>query len=167
LSLQSSPIFRAQDAPAFDAFLEENGLDEVIAHRKEPEAKQKNTEYYTVYTKLLVQVGRTTGEVYKKRLGFPLEIIPEKNPYMLKAGDRMRFKILKQGEPLFGARVKVWNRKDSRTTLQNIYTEKDGTIETQLSSAGPWMVSVVQIEPSKEEGAEWACTIGSIAFGIR
>ncbi|MBT1689604.1 DUF4198 domain-containing protein [Dawidia soli] len=168
LALQSAPQFKAWDAAEFNAFLEENGLETILAKRKESRTSDKPAgERQVVYTKLLIQVGDTPDDVYKKAVGFPLEIIPERNPYSLRTGDVMRFKILKDGKPLFGARVKVWNRKDNRTTLQNIYTEKDGTMETRLSSAGPWMVSVVQTEPSKIAGTEWNTASASLVFGIR
>lgn len=167
-ALQSATQFKAWDATEFNAFLEENGLEYILAKRKENGTHDKPAgERLGVYTKLLLQVGDTFDEVYKKAVGFPLEIIPERNPYSLQSGDVMRFKILKDGKPVFGVRVKVWNRKDNRTTLQNIYTEKDGTMETRLSSAGPWMISVVQTEPSKTAGAEWDTSSASFVFGIR
>ena len=99
-------------------------------------------------------------------MGFPIEIIPEKNPYTLKKGDPVRFKILFEGKPLFGAKVKVWNRFDNRTTLQNIHTEKNGIIETHISNPGPWMVSVVKMVPSKQPGADWQSYWGSLVFGV-
>jgi uncharacterized GH25 family protein len=168
LALQSAAQVKAWDAAGFNAFLEENGLEDILAKRKKNGTGDKPAgDRQVVYTKLLLQVGDTPDEVYKKVVGFPLEIVPERNPYSLRSGDMMRFKILKDGKPLFGARVKVWNRKDNRTTLQNIYTEKDGTMETRLSSAGPWMVSVVQAAPSKTAGAEWDTFFASLAFGIR
>jgi uncharacterized GH25 family protein len=168
LTLQSAVQFKAWDAAGFNTFLEENGLEDVLTKRKESGTSDKPAgERQVVYTKLLVQVGNTPDDVYKEVVGFPLEIIPERNPYSLRSGDVMRFRILKDGKPLFGARVKVWNRKDNRTTLQNIYTEKDGTMETRLSSDGPWMVSVVRAEPSKTAGAEWNTSSASLVFGIR
>lgn len=168
LALQSTAQFKAWDAALFNAFLDENGLEDTLTKRKENGTGDKPAgARQVVYTKLLIQVGDTPDDVYKKVVGFPLEIIPERNPYSLRSGDVMRFTILKNGKPLFGARVKVWNRKDNRTTLQNIYTEKDGTMETRLSSAGPWMVSVVQAEPSKTAGAEWDTSSASLVFGIR
>ena len=69
--------------------------------------------------------------------------IPEKNPIDLKKGDVIRFKILFKGKPLFGANVKVWNRHNHSTSVQNIFSQQDGMIETHVSNPGSWMVSVV------------------------
>ncbi|HOX82723.1 MAG TPA: DUF4198 domain-containing protein, partial [Chryseolinea sp.] len=124
-------------------------------------------EFYSRHTKLLFQVGDVKDDTYKKVMGLPIEIVPDRNPYSLKKGDLIRFKILWQGKPVFGARIKVWNRFDNRTTIQNIYTEQDGTMETHISNPGAWMVSVVRMIPSTKEGADWESYWGSLVFGVK
>jgi uncharacterized GH25 family protein len=165
--LQSNNAFIELDGEKFNEYLKEDGLDDVYAHREKTNTLSKpSKEFYSRYSKLLVQVGQKKDDTYKKVIGFPIEIIPEQNPYSLKKGDPVRFKILFEGKPLFGARVKVWNRFDNRTTLQNIHTEKNGVIETRISNPGPWMVSVVKMVPSKLPGAEWQSYWGSLVFGV-
>jgi uncharacterized GH25 family protein len=167
LSMQTDNIFLESDPGEFNDFLKGAGLDDVLYQRQ-----QKNTlvspgkENVSIHTKLLVQIGEKRDQAYKKALGFPAEIIPLQNPYALKIGEKIRFKILFQGKPVFGARVKVWNRSDNRTTIQNIYTEKDGTIEAIISNVGTWMVSVVSMVPSKQAGADWQSYRASLVFGI-
>ncbi len=168
LTMQSNNAFIELDAEKFNAYLKEDGLEEILEHRtKTNTTSNKAKEFYSRYTKLLVQVGDKKDDTFKKVVGFPIEIIPDANPYSLKVGDPVKFKILFHGKPLFGVKVKVWNRFDNRTTLQNIHTEKDGTIETRISNPGPWMVSVVQMVPSKEAGADWQSCWGSLVFGIK
>jgi uncharacterized GH25 family protein len=167
LSLQSENIFLESDPARFNDFLKEAGLDDVLYQRQQKNMlTSPGRENFSIHTKLLVQVGEKRDEGYKTVGGFPVEIIPLKNPYALKIGDKIRFKILFQGKPVFSARVKVWNRNDNRTTIQNIYTEKDGTIEATISGPGPWMVSVVGMAPSKQVGAEWQSYRSSLVFGI-
>jgi uncharacterized GH25 family protein len=115
---------------------------------------------------LIIQVADKRDETYKKVIGWPVEIIPDRNPMSLKVGDQVRFKILFDGKPIFGVRAKVWNRYDNRTTLQNIYTQQDGTIEVRISSPGPWMVTVMKMIPSKEPGVDWQSYQGSFVFGF-
>jgi hypothetical protein len=67
---------------------------------------------------------------------------------------------------LFGVKVSVRNRYNNRTTIQNIYTEQDGTMETRISSPGSWAVHVVKMVPSTEAGAEWQRYDASLVFGI-
>lgn len=167
VALQSNNAFIELEGEKFNEYLKEDGLDDVYAHREKTKTLSRpSKEFYSRYSKLLVQVGARKDDTFKKIVGFPIEIIPEQNPYSLKKGDPVRFKILYEGKPLFGARVKVWNRFDNRTTLQNIYTEKNGVIETRISNPGPWMVSVVKMVPSKLPGAEWQSYWGSLVFGV-
>jgi uncharacterized GH25 family protein len=167
LSMQTKNALNNWDAEKFNDFLKENGLDDIIDRRTKTNTLASQTkEYYSSYTKLLVQVDEKKDDAHKKLNNFPVEIVPLENPYSLKIGDPIHFKILFDGKPVFGVRVKVWNRFDNRTTIQNIYTEKNGTLETRVSSPGPWMVSVVRMIPSKQSGADWQSFRGSLVFGI-
>lgn len=168
LVMQSNHAFIELDGEKFNAYLKEDGLDEVLDHRQKTNTLNTPAkEFYSRHTKLLIQVGEKKDDTHQKNAGLPIEIIPDKNPYMLKKGDPIRFKILFEGKPLFGVKVKVWNRFDNRTTIQNIYTEKDGMIETRISNPGAWMVSVVKMIPSKQTGADWQSYWGSLVFGIK
>lgn len=167
LSMQSNNAFVEMQGDEFNAYLKENGLDEVLDHRQKTNTLSSPTkEFYARYAKFVFQTGQKKDDTYKKLAGFPIEIVPDRNPYSLKVGDPIRFKILFDGKPVFGVRVKVWNRFDNRTTLQNIYTEKDGTLEARISNPGPWMVSVVRMVPSKQAGANWQSYWGSLVFGV-
>jgi len=164
--MQSNSAFIELEAEKFNAYLEEDGLTEIRFARERANAMDKpSKEFYSRYTKLLLQVGEKRDDTYRKAVGLPIEIVPLKNPYALKKGDAIRFRILWQGKPLFGASVKVWNRLDNRMMLQNIFTEQDGTIETHLSNSGMWMISVVKMIPSKDKAADYQSYWGSLVFG--
>lgn len=165
--MESNNSFLERESDTFNEFLKSEGQDDVLALReKSNSVANPGKEFYSCHTKLLVQVGNKMDDTFRKADGFPIEIIPERNPYTLKKGDPLRFTIRYQGKPMFGARVKVWNRFDNRTTLQNIYTEKNGVIETRISNPGPWMVTMVKMVPSKQAGADWQSYRVSLVFGI-
>lgn len=166
--MQSNNAFIELEAEKFNEYLKEDGLDDVYDLRTKTNTLTKpSKEFYSHHTKLFLQVGDAKDDTYKKVIGLPIEIVPGRNPYALKKGDLIRFKILWQGKPLFGAKVRVWNRFDNRTTIQNIYTEKDGTMQTHISNPGAWMVSVVQMISSTKEGADWESYWGSMVFGVK
>jgi len=166
--MQSNPAYIELEADKFNEYLKEDGLDNVYEQRKKSNTLTKpSKEFYSRHSKLLLQVGEVKDDTYKKVMGLPIEIVPDRNPYSLKKGDLIRFKILWQGKPFFGAKVRVWNRFDNRTTIQNIYTEQDGTMETHISNPGAWMVSVVRMIPASKEGADWESYWGSLVFGIK
>ena len=166
--MQSNNVFIALDGASFNEYLKEDGLDDAYYLReKNQQLSDSASELYSRHTKLLLQAGTRTDETYKKIVGLPVEIVPEKNPYLLKKGDPVRFKVLFNGKPYFGAKVKVWNRFENRTTVQNIYAQQNGMIETHISNPGMWMVSVVKMVPSKDPKAQWQSYWGSLVFGVK
>ncbi|MEX2233443.1 MAG: DUF4198 domain-containing protein [Cyclobacteriaceae bacterium] len=168
LVMESNTAFIKMDGEKFTEYLVEDGLDDVLYQRKKAETSGDSaTEYYSRHTKLLLQTGSKTDDTYKKVCNLPVEIIPDKNPALLKKGDPIAFKILFEGKPLFGAKVKVWNRYNHRTSVQNIFSQQDGMIETHVSNPGNWMVSVVKMVPSKNPKAQYRSYWGTLVFGVR
>lgn len=168
LVMESTATFIELDGGKFTEYLEEDGLDDVLYERKKKQISGDSaTEFYSRHTKLILQAGSKTDDTFKKVCGLPIEIIPVKNPALLKKGDRIAFKILYEGKPLFGAKVKVWNRYNHRTSVQNIFSQQDGMIETHVSNPGSWMVSVVKMVPSKDPKAQYRSYWGTLVFGVR
>ena len=166
--MESNKAFIELEAEKFNAYLDEDGLTEIRFARERANALDKpSREFYSRHTKLLLQVGDKRDDTYRKVAGLPIEIVPLKNPYTLQKSEAVRFRILWQGKPLFGASVKVWNRFDNRTMIQNIFTEQDGTIETHLSNSGMWMISVVKMIPSQDKAADYRSYWGSLVFGAQ
>jgi uncharacterized GH25 family protein len=166
--METNQAFIKLDGEKFTEYLQEDGLDEIFFQRKRNQTSGDSaSEKYSRYTKLIVQAGSKRDDTFKKVCNLPIEIIPEKNPIDLKKGDVIRFKILFQGKPLFGAKVKVWNRHNHSTSVQNIFSQQDGMIETHVSNPGSWMVSVVTMIPSKESGVDYQSYWGSLVFGIK
>jgi uncharacterized GH25 family protein len=165
--MQSTNAFIELNAEDFNAYLKEDGLDAVYNHRKmEGTLNQPAKEYYARCVKLLVQAGDQGTDVYQQETGMPLEIIPLQNPYSLKQGEEMSFKVLYNGKPLPFALVKVWNRRNNNTVLQNIYTQKDGIITTRLGNTGMWMISCVNMVAASDPDVNWQSYWASFVFGL-
>jgi uncharacterized GH25 family protein len=168
LVVESNAAFMKMDGEKFTAYLEEDGLDDVLYQRKKSQISSDSaSEFYSRHTKLILQAGAKTDDGFRKVCNLPIEIIPDKNPALLKKGDRLAFRILFEGKPLFAAKVKVWNRYNHRTSVQNIFTQQDGMIETHVSNPGAWMVSVVTMVPSKNPKAQYRSYWGTLVFGVR
>ena len=166
-SLQSNAAYIELEGEKFNDYLKEDGLDYILDERtKSGSLSKKSTEFYSRYAKTLVQAGNKTDDTYKKKLGLRYEIIPDQNPYTLKAGDHLQCRVLFEGKPAAHAMVKVWNKVNDTTFLQNIYTENDGTMRFPISASGPWMVSSVKMIHSEKDGAEYHSLWASLVFGI-
>ena len=168
VAMQGKNAFVELDADRFNTYLKENSLDDAINQRKKNgSTDEPGKEFYVRYTKLIVQAGLKLDEGYRRKLGLPLEFIPQKNPATFKTGDVVKFTLLYEDKPLFGARVFVWNNKEGRVYSQPIYSQQDGSIEVRLFNDGPWMISVVKMVPSKDEGADWQSYWGTIVFNVK
>ncbi len=166
-SMQSNAAYIELEGEKFNDYLKEDGLDYILDERtKAGILNQTSKEFYTRYAKSLVQVGDRTDDTFKKKLGLRYEIIPEQNPYLLKAGDYLQCRILFEGKPASHALVKIWNKVNNTTFLQNLYTESDGTVRFPISSMGPWMVSSVRMIHAEKPGAEYHSLWASLVFGI-
>lgn len=167
VAMKSNAAFIEIDAEKFNAYLEEDGLEE--AQKWRVEHKQENrggTEFYTRYAKLIAQVGNTLDDTWKKSVGHRLEIMPKQNPGSMKAGDYMDCIITWEGKVVPHIKVKVWGHVGNRIFLQNIYSEDDGSIRFPISASGPWMVSTVKMQRSKTVGAEWESSWASLVFNV-
>lgn len=167
LVLETTRVFRKMDGETFTSYLREEGLDNIYYQREKMKISGDSaTEYAARYSKVILQAGSRLDDTYKKICNLPLEIVPDKNPADMKKGDPIRFTILYQGKPLFGAKVKVWNRYHHRTTVQNIYSQQDGMIETHVSNPGTWMISVVNMIPSRDPNARYRSFWATLVFGV-
>ena len=166
-SMQSNDAYIELEGEKFNDYLKEDGLDYILDERTKAGILNKpSSEYYTRFAKLLVQAGDKTDDTFKKKLGLRYEIVPDQNPYLLKAGDHLQCHIFYQGKPAAHALVKIWNKVNNTTFLQNLYTESDGTVRFPISTSGPWMVSSVRMIASEKTGAQYHSLWASLVFGI-
>ena len=167
LVMQSDAAYIELEAAKFYDYLKEDGLDYILEERRNSnEVEKPSKENYTRFAKLLVQAGGKTDDTFKKKIGLPLEIIPDKNPYSLASGDYLQCQVLFEGKPSPHALVKVWSHVGNKVFLQNIYTEDDGMIKFPISSKGPWMVSSVHMIHSEKDKSIYHSLWASLVFGI-
>jgi hypothetical protein len=165
---KAAPTVEHLSSADFDAYLKNFDLQDLINERTQAGATANDSvklvkdQYIKGYVR--------TGESFSKRpetpVETPIEIIPDKYPLVLNRGDKITFKVLREGKPAFGVRVTIWNRWNNRTTIQHIYTQQDGTVSTSISSPGDWMATVVDVKRSSEPN-EYIAKVFNLVFGFR
>jgi len=167
LTLQSNAAYIESEGAEFNAYLKEDGLDNITELRtKNGELDKPAKEFYQRFAKVLVQSGSKTDNTFSKRVNVPIEIVPLSNPYSIKTGDYLECRVFYQNKPSAHQLVKVWSHVGNRIFLQNIYTEDDGTLKFPISNSGPWMVSTVKMIPSDKAEADYKSMWASLVFGI-
>lgn len=167
LALQTNSAIIELEGPKFNAYLEEDGLDDALAHRREKGLlDEKASEFYARNIKCLVKVGGVNDDTYSTVVGMPIEIIPLQNPYEIEKEGNMDFEVMFMGKPLENALVKVWHKIGEETKLKEFRSDAEGRVKVEIKDTGIWMVSVVQMVLSDNEEADWQSYWGSLTFGF-
>ncbi len=146
ITFNSSNKFIELDPEKFQAYLEEDGLQNVIEFRKEHrETDSAGREYYQRSVKTILQVGSVKDETYEKETSLPIDIIPLNHPYLLKKNEELTIRILFNKEPLSRAVVKVWHKLKNKTEKKEYTTDQNGNFSFPVSISGQWMISTVKM----------------------
>lgn len=158
-----SPVELA--AEKFNRYLKEEGLDAVIAQR----ASRKQTgagvrELFARCAKSMVLSGAPSQTQTDHTLGFTLELVAERNPYALGAGEDLPIRLTYESRPLAGALVVAMNRLNPSEKL-TARSDKDGRVRLRLRRGGMWMIKAVHMIPAPDPAkADWMSYWASLTF---
>jgi uncharacterized GH25 family protein len=163
-SLESSVSL---EAPKFEEYLKEEGLESVIAARaKRGESAKPSRELFSRSAKALVQAGGAGDAGFDRVIGLTLELVPEKNPYAMAAGGDLPVRLLFMGRPLAGALVVAlpYDAPENRIAAR---TDRDGRVVLKLPKGGVWLVKAVHMVPVEDNpAADWRSIWASLTFEI-
>lgn len=150
----------------FNVYLKFEGLGDVLErHRRRGLPETGVVEVYSRCAKLLVGVGNAKGE--DRFTGMPLELVAERNPYELAAGEPLPVRLLRDGKPAADVQIGAIPKAapDQRITVR---TDANGRANIELSQTGPWLLNAVVIdEPGNGENAHWVSLWASMTFTRR
>lgn len=156
-------------AEKFEAYLAEEGLDEISRRRAAMgEASTDGREAYVRCAKALLTVGDAasfTGETAP--VGLPFEVVVESV-----GGDAVEARLLYAGEALAGRRVVAVCASDPATLIE-LESDADGLVRFDPARAGAWMLTALHMERVSERRDDvdwksyWASTTFEVANGPR
>ncbi len=125
-------------------------------------------ERYSKHVKTIFQAGHKQTDSYKTILGYPVELVPQRNPYKLKAGGTIEVLCLKDGKPLVNQYVMSGRESAGKVVAEaNVRTDKKGIAKIKLNSAGKWYVRFINMtrldDPKLNYESKWA----TLTFEIR
>jgi uncharacterized GH25 family protein len=155
------------DAAKFEEYLREEGLEKISARRvREGKSGAGAKEVFSRCAKALLAVGSGgPGTGWGRVFGQRLELVAEKNPYMLKGGGELPVRLLFEGKPLAGALVAALQR--GRPDKITARTDARGRVTLRLDRPGLWLVKAVQMIPAPPDaGADWESFWASLTFSL-
>jgi len=169
LALESRNALQVLPARRFETYLADEGLQPALAWRADRgESDRPGRELYSRRAKALIQVGGATSAddaAATTALGLTLEIVPERNPYRLAPDEPLPVRVLYQGRPLAGARVKLFCLDVAHQALAQHMTDRDGRASFPVAPRGDWLLSVVWTRPVTSPQADFETVFSSLTFG--
>lgn len=167
--LESGPALSVLPAIRFNDYLKVEGLTPAINRRaRAGQTAAEGREYYSRRAKTLIQVGKSTAAQphVTRPTGLKLEIVPQKSPYDLKAGEALPLLILYEGQPLSGATVKLNNLDSDAEPVAQLLTDASGRVAFNVPRRGQWQLNVIWTAPINNPNAEFDTVFSSLSFGF-
>jgi uncharacterized GH25 family protein len=149
----------------FNQYLKDEGLDVVAAMRaRRNETGAKAHEIFSRCAKSLILSGPANESQADRKLGFTLELVAERNPYALHAGQELPVRLTYENHALAGALVIAMNRLNPSEKL-SARTDADGRVRFKLRPGGMWLIKAVHMIPAPAgTNAEWQSYWASLTF---
>lgn len=142
------------DAPA--------ALRQEWAGMKEPRWR----ESYTKHPKTFARVGQPPSDrSWAEPAGMFLEIVPEKDPTALKAGDDFPVRVLKDGKPFAGFSLNAISAGETKGETRK--TDADGRVTFRVSAAGRWLLRGTDIRRSSQPDTDWESDFTTLTFEVK
>lgn len=156
LAVETTPKIIELPADRFNEYLVTDGLPHIFRLRANEKILDKpGIERYRKSPKALIAVGDSKKGAWDKVLGLPLEIVPMQNPFLVKAGDTLRVKVLFQEKPLGQANL-GWHRPgDGDTPGGTVRTNAKGEALIPISESGLITIRLTHMTRPKAADHEW------------
>jgi len=167
IAYRSRPSFVELPAEKFEAYLAEEGLERIIAERKERgESAKPGREAYARCAKSLIRTGPGEGASATAVLGLPLELVPACDPSAPAAGEPLVVQLLFRDHPVEGVLVVCASEREPEKEIR-ARTDADGRVCLAGVGEGVWLVRAVHMVRAGEGvDADWESYWASLTFEV-
>jgi uncharacterized protein DUF4198 len=153
-------------AEQFNAYLEEDGIRDVLEARRQGNELGKGArERYSKHVKAVFQVGAARSGEFGVVLGYPAEIVPLENPYTIARGASLRVRCLVDGRTVANQTV-LWGGGGA-SAERSTRTDSQGVAQVTLDGAGKWYVKFVNMVRATEPGIDYESKWATLTFETR
>ena len=169
IGYQSNPFPVALEAPKFEDYLRDEGLEKIIEERKKKgqSAAPGRERFYRCAKALLETPGATSkAHVFDVPLGFTFELVPRKSPYAIHPGGELPLLLLFRGKPMANILVVAMSKEDPEKAVR-ARTDSKGHVTLRFAHAGFWLIKAVNMEAAPADaGVDWESWWASITFEL-
>jgi hypothetical protein len=153
---------------AFAGYLEEEGLEDVLAERRRAGTVNDSvTERYSKHVKAVFQVGEARSDDFGTVLRYPAELVALDNPYQLRVGGTLRVRCLTAGEPAANVVVIAGGRTPpgNRIPVSRTRSGAEGEAVIRLTHPGKWYVKFIKMSP-RTGGVDYESVWATLTFEV-
>ncbi|MGI8734856.1 MAG: DUF4198 domain-containing protein [Pyrinomonadaceae bacterium] len=156
-------------AADFNDYLRHDGIPDTLAERqKNRELSRDVRERYSKHVRAVFQVGDKLTDDYKQPLGYPVEIIPQKNPYALKVGQTLAVLCTRMAKPLVNQFVIAgWESRAGKLHSIAMRTDANGLARFKLKAPAKWYVKLIHMTPLADPKVNYESQWATLTFEIR
>ncbi len=167
LGVQTKPKLITLDAVEFNNYLVSDGLPHIYQLRhQEKSLGQPGNERYSKSPKALFRVGDSMAGEPCVPLGLTLEIVPLKNPFLLKAGDALPVKVLFNQQPLTNANLGWDIPNDGPLPTGTARTNAQGQALIPVAQTGLFTIRLTHMTRPKQAEYEWESFWTTLTFRV-
>jgi Domain of unknown function (DUF4198) len=126
-------------------------------------------EVYAKHTKTFVVVGRggrtKADRSWSEPVGMLLEIVPEKDPTMLRAGDEFPVRVLRNGASLGDFSLGIVREGNTNRAFRK--TDAAGRAVFKVTRAGKWLLRGTELRSSNKSGIDWESDFTTLSFEVQ
>ncbi|MDQ3755321.1 MAG: DUF4198 domain-containing protein [Acidobacteriota bacterium] len=156
-------------AADFNEYLAHDGIPDTLAERRRNRQLNRDVrERYSKHVRAIFQVGDERTDDYRTPLGYPVEIIPQQNPYSLRVGQTIEVLCTLDGGPLANQYVLAGRERAGRMSRQiSARTDANGIARFRLHSAGKWFIKMIHMTPLTDAEVNYESKWATLTFETR
>lgn len=93
-----------------------------------------------------------------------LEIVPERNPTVLRAGDDLPVRVLRNGTPLRHFTLGIVREENILSEFHE--TDAEGRVAFRLMHSGKWLVRGTELRQSNQPDTEWESDFATLTLEV-
>ena len=144
-----------------------HATEAVLARWRSTPAPHLWRETYVKHAKSFVRVGQASPleSSWSTPVGVAVEIIPERDPTTLRAGDQLTVRVLRRGRPFGGMPLGAVH--DGETQGEWHTTDARGRATFTIARAGEWMLHGTDLRPVARADREWESDFTTLTVHVR
>ncbi|MEM1452819.1 MAG: DUF4198 domain-containing protein [Planctomycetota bacterium] len=175
LGVSTAPRMIEMDAKKFHGYLKHDGVLDVLEARTAAGLlDQPARERYSKHVKTVLRVGGEASGAFDAVLGYPVEVVPLRDPLQLELGEELPVRILRDRVPLANQLVYASHERFHGHDEEGAHieafrgrTDENGLVSVPLDASGRWYVRLIHMTEAPEADVDYESLWATLTFEIQ